>query len=300
MSKLSSRAGLIIAHYENVRRVPPNQRQLGEALDGFLSAFVAELGCGEDGIYVRVPKEIPTYGRDLNFYGLVKDGEPVVALMADKDETGNPWTAESIRRATLSGKKGLLKNPDAWSNAFFVGAAKTRLVNVHSDLLWKHCGDEKAGTLRMAWEAITAHGRTWEWEFVLKDADPAYVGGVANLRSALSDVRWDWCKQARERALDLFETVWTPPLDFPLEVLRDSAKGTTPSEAMAYYLMEHPMGPGLRPERAARVTRSGRRELSKARDRYLEKNPSAKRWPKEQAKPWQITEIRPESTMAHH
>lgn len=301
MSKLISRAGLVVAHYENVRRVPPDQRQLGRALEGFLRAFVAELGCAEEGVYVHLAKQ-GEYGRALNFYGLVEDEEVLVTLQADKDHKGEPWTEEAIRSATLEGELGLLRKPDAWTNAFFVGVAKTRLVSWGSPALWSHCYREDAAALRLAWESIVDHGRPWEWEFGLKDKEDAYLGQaqVGNPRSRVSDTRQDWCREVRRRALRLFQQVWTPPMDFPLELLHDRAKGTTELEAIAYYLLEHPMGPGLSPEGASRVTSNGRRELKRARDSYLRKNKKASRWPEEKARPWQITELRPESTMAHH
>lgn len=301
MSKLISRAALIVAHYENVRRVPPDQRHLGQALEGFLRAVVAELGCGDEGVYVHLEKQ-GEYGRALNFYGLqTKDGV-LVTLQADKDEKGEPWTEEAIRRAALKGNLGLLRNPGAWTNAFFVGVAKSRLVWWGAPGLWSKCHRDGAGAARLAWEAIVDHGRPWEWEFLLRDKEPWYVGKdhAPNPLSRISDTRQDWCRDVRRRALKLYGSIWTPPMDFPLELLRESAKGTTAPEAIAYYLMEHPMGPGLSPEGAARVTGADRRDVKRGLLRYIEKNPKAKRWPKQKARPWQVVEIRPESTMAHH
>jgi hypothetical protein len=82
-------------------------------------------------------------------------------------------------------------------------------------------------------------------------------------------------------------------------VLRDRGDAR-PLQAIAYYLMDHPMGPGLRPEAAARVVGSDRRELTRALGGYFEHNPDAKRWPIRKPKPWEITEIRSGDVVAHH
>lgn len=300
MSKPTSRAAVIVAHYENVRRVAPDERRLGAALEGFLSALVPALGRGEDGVYVHLEKQ-GEYGRALNFYGLETAKGVFITLQADKDEKGDRWTEENIRRRTLKGDLGLLRNPSAWTNAFFSGVARTRLVWYGSAALWSKCDREGAGTARLAWEALAGHGRPWEWEFRMRDSAPWYVGDghEPNPASRMSEVRSAWCREVRHRAVKLFPSIWTPPLDFPLEVLRDRGPAR-PLQAVAYYLMEHPMGPGLRPEAAARVSGSSRRELVRALDGYLEHNPQAKRWPRTRAKPWEITDIQPGETMAHH
>lgn len=82
-----------------------------------------------------------------------------------------------------------------------------------------------------------------------------------------------------------------------MEVLRNRGEAR-PLQAIAYHLMEAPMGPGLRPEAAARVVGSDRREMVRALGGYFEHNSGAKKWPVSKAKPWEITEIRSGDTMA--
>lgn len=127
MSKLIGRAAVIVAHYENVRRVAPDERRLGAALEGFLGAIVPELARGEDGVYVHLDKQGEN-GRALNFFGVEMPRGVFVTLQADKDETGEPWKEDGVRRRALKGDLGLLRNPSAWTNAFFAGVARSRLV----------------------------------------------------------------------------------------------------------------------------------------------------------------------------
>lgn len=300
MSKLIGRASVIVAHYENVRRVAPDERRLGAALEGFIGAIVPELARGEDGVYVHFEKQ-GEYGRALNLFGVETRKGVFFTLQGDKDETGEPWTEEGVRRRALKGDLGLLRNPSAWTNAFFAGVARSRLVWWGSPALWSKCDREGAGAARLAWEALAGHGRPWEWEFQLRDVALWYVGEnqAMNPASRMSGVRDEWCREVRHRALKVFSSIWTPPGDFPLEVLRDRGEAR-PLQAIAYHLMEAPMGPGLRPEAAARVVGSDRREMVRALDGYFEHNPGAKKWPVNKAKPWEITEIRSGGTMAHH
>lgn len=296
---LVERAAKIVAHHEDVRRVSPDEPRLGPAVEGFLSAMVAEMDRGAEGVYVHLERQTD-FGRPLHMYGQMTSEGPKVIVKGDTTNGQLTWTRERLRDAALASDRGLLAVPSAWVHPYFAGSARSRLVWWGSPALWQQCGADGADAARLAWEALRGGRTPWKWEFELKEQEPAYIDGrTPNPLSIMSEEREEQCVEVRRRAVEIFADIWTPPDELPLRVLRERGEAR-PLQAIAYYLVEDPMGPGLGMVAAARATGSAWRTLDDSLKMYLKRFPGARRWPEGRPRGHEIKEIRPGGLMDHH
>jgi hypothetical protein len=296
---LVQRAAAIVAHHEDVRRVGPEDIRLGAALERFLLSVVPEMGLGSEPLHIHLRKE-SEYGRDMHFFGLDLPKGPSVTVKADPGPTGKAvWTISELRALCAADDRGLLRAPSAWVNPFFAGMARTRLVWWGSAELWSQCGRMGADAMRLAWE--TLHGSApWEWFHYGSKERPGWdpITRKPTAESVLSTERLDVCREVRELALELFPKIVTAVEHIPMHILRHR-RSAGHLQAIAYYLVEDPMGPGLTKSAAALATGTEPTVFSRSLEGYFANVPNARRWPKKRPKAHEIKEIPLASTMAH-
>lgn len=293
------RAATLMAHYEDVRRVPPGDRRLGVALSRFLVAFLDAIGA--DDVHVIVPGHQawpnPIHVRVVRRR---EGGHALTLQYGPKDRKGDPWTPESLKQVALKGDRGLLDNVVQWGNPFLAGQVRG-LVWWGGKGLWDLADGESAGAARLAWEA--AHGSTtWGWHFKGRKKGPWYeADGVTPVKGRnLPEARQALTTRVLVEAAIRFKRIETPPQEFLMDVLRNRGKASM-TQAIAYHLLEDPMGPGLTKEVASQLTGCTTwKTLESARKGYLRNNPAAPRWPVGRARSAQVDRISPMSTFSHH
>lgn len=300
MSKLVSRAAFIVANYHNARRIANGDRAYGAAFKGLLEAITAELGRKGAEIHALMEKDSNAIG-EIQFFGLVVEDIPRVTFQLSPAPDGAAWTTDRLRAFAVKGNGGLLDQPTAWMDPRIEGAARM-FIWWGSPRLWGKAAAPEAEAVRLAWETIADHSRTWWFEQVyrLDQSAPWYDANGDDIAGMnLDEARFERMREVRERALDYFPRIWTPPEDLPLSVLRDAIEAS-PLQAIAYYLMESPVGPGLSPTQASRAVGRNWREMKKALSKYLEYYPKAARWPKRRPRPYEIREIPVGDVGEHH